>query len=960
MKKLTTNVLAVVLTSAFVVANAQTDTTKTRDIDEVVVTAIGIKRKPKEMSYSVSRVKDEDLTATNATNAASVMIGKVSGLNVNVVNNGVNPSTRVILRGFRSIGGDNEALVVVDGFPAPRGVLDRINPDDIQEVTVLKGANASALYGSDASNGVIVITTKKGKSDRLKVTLNSAVEAESVSFMPKMQSEFGVGGFPDGTLYPLENVNWGPRYDGSLVPASETYDNGDVWMVPFRPIKNNHKNFFDTGMGYRNGITVSSGDRDSNMLFSVDFFDKAGIVPKDEYNRTNVRLKAGKRVGNLEYNGNFSFFTSKSDVVPTAAGRQGRPLYWNILNTPMHIPLTQMKNWRDGYYTRNEVSYYRFYENPYFIVDNNRQMSKFNEFTFIGDMKYDFNDWLSAKLIVGYTFNNQRVKTNLGALRYAFELEHTYSTMDEYGASTSTSQTTTDRFNSDFLISMDKDISESFNLKANVGYNVRIENANSINVSGSNLIIPDFWNVSTRTGELGGGESESKYRKIGFYGDATIGFKDFLFLNGSVRNDVSSALSKENRSYWYPGGGISFVASSAFPGMVTAKGLSYMKLSANITRSGKDTDPYRINETFGTAAGFPHGALPGLTQGNGATDPNLSPEFTLSKEVGLELGFLNNRITANLTAFRTNTTKQILAFTTSVASGANSYTTNIGDMMSEGIEADLNLGIIRKPKFTWDVGFNYSYYGSMVENLIEGVDEVSLGGYAEAAYIYAVLGRPFTIIKTTHYERDPQGRVIVGDDGDPIIASGLKDMGKTTPSSIYGLNTTIGYKGFKLYVAADYRTGHVFYNQLGDLLEFTGLSEHSASSGRMPFVFPNSSYSDGNGGFIANTDRLTSGGGNAFWDEYNTVKENYVSDASAIKIREISLSYDMNKNLVQSMGLTGLTFGVYARNPFMFLPKTNVLSDPEFNFTTGNAIGIGNQAQTPPTRIIGFKLTANF
>lgn len=959
MKKLTTSVLVVVLSASFAMVNAQKkDTVKTQDIEGVVVTALGIKRKPKELSYSVATVKNDDLTAANSTSTATALVGKVSGLNINVTNNGVNPDTRVVLRGNRSLLNNNQALIVVDGFPSPQNVLNRINPEDIQEVTVLKGANASALYGSEATNGVLIITTKKGRG-KLSVVVNSAVELETVSYLPQLQDQFGVGGFPDGTSYPLENVNWGPRFDGSLIEASETYANGDVWKIPYSPIKNNHRNFFDKAFSYRNGVTVSSGDADSNILFSVDFLKKNGTVPKDEFNRTTVRLNAGKKLGNFEINGNFSFFNSQTDVVAEEAGRQGRALYWNIINTPLHIPLREMQNWRDGYYTRNEVSYYRFYENPWYIIDTQRDRSELNEATFIANVKYNFTDWLSASFRAGYTSNSNTFKRSRGAYTLAFTVPNAYSNMADYGANTVDRLTNFSRLNTDFIVSVDKDLGTDFNVKANIGQSVRIDKQNQIEVSGDNLIIPDFYDVSTRTGLLGGGTFKRNYRKVGVFADVTLGYKNWLFLNGTGRNDYSSSLSSENRSYFYPGGGVSVVLSDAIPNIKSDKGLTYLKFSGNITKSGNDPLAYDNNGIFAAPAGFPYGGTTGLGQGARAVSLDLRPEFTLAKEVGMEFAFFKSRLTGNVSLYQTNTTDQIISISTSTASGSTSLLTNIGEIENKGLEIDLSGTIIKSQDFKWDLSANYSGYKSLVKSLSDGVDELAIGGYANYSVV-ARVGEEYPQLKATAYERDAQGRVIVGANGDPIQASGLKAMGKTTPDFILGANTTISYKGFKLYASADYRKGGVFYNNLVNALEFTGLTQHSVTANRQPFVFPNSSYLDGSGNYVANTNRLTSDGGNAFWDKYGAVAENYVTDASFIKIREISLSYDFSKNLLANTGLTGINLGVYARNPFMFRPESNVYTDPEFNYSTGNVIGIGDQRQTPPTRLFGLKLTANF
>lgn len=937
-------------------------------LDEVIVTALGIKRKPKELSYSVASLDDDQLTKTRAVNVATSMTGKVSGLQINTIGNGVNPDTRVILRGNRSLLGNNQALIVVDGYPSSRGVLDRINPADIQSVNVLKGANAAALYGSDASNGVIIITTKGG-SGKLSVTLTTSFQEEQVAYLPELQDQFGVGGFPDGTLRPLENVSWGPRFDGRMVDASETYPDGRVLQVPYSPIKNNYKSFYNTGSTIRNSITLQGGDDTSEFLLSLDHSNVEGVVPKDQYNRTNARLKASKKFGNLEVGGNLSFFRSHSNVVGRG-GHQARDINWYIFNTPQHIPITQYQNWKTGEFTRNEVSYYRFYENPYFIVDTQRDFRDINEFTLITDASYKFTDYLSATLRMGYTNYNAESKQKHGGLTYDFQIPNDYATIAPFFPTTEDEIDNRDRFNSDFIITFDRNIGEDFHASINVGQNIRIENSKDIIVSGNGLILPDFYNVSTRTGNLGGSEESKEYRKLGVYGDFTLGYKDFLFLTGSGRNDWTSALKKDNRSYFYPGAGISFVPTEAFPEL---KGtLRYLKASFNITKTGNDPDIYETNRSFFAPDGtqgyglFPYGTTPGLSLSSREPDPNLKPEFTTSKEAGLEFGlFKGDRLSGSVSVYQTNTTDQLVPINTSLASGARTIYTNVGEIQNQGIEVDLNGKFLRTQDFSWDIGVNYSLNDSEVLSLKEGVPEIEVGGAfvdnsGYGAVIVARVGEPYPLIKAKDYQRDDQGRVIVGADGDPLENSDLTVQGKTTPSYIVGLNTTLNYKNFSLYAVMDYRTGHVFYNSLVDVLEFTGLTQHSVTSNRQPFVFPNSVYSDGNGGYVQNTNRPTTGGGNAFWDTYNTTKANYVTDATTLKLREVSLSYTFNKNLIDKLGLQDLSLGIYGRNLFMWRPADNVYTDPEFNYSSGNAVGFGSQAQTAPTRQYGLSFTAKF
>ncbi|WP_326935471.1 SusC/RagA family TonB-linked outer membrane protein [Flavobacterium sp. PL11] len=927
-------------------------------LEGVVVTALGIKRRPKELSYGTENLKSDELTKTKAVNVATALAGKVSGLQVNIVNNGINPNTRVVLRGNRSLLGNNQALIVIDGFPSARGVLDRINPNDIDNVTILKGANASALYGSEAANGVLVVTTKKG-SGKLTISYDTSVQIENVSYLPEIQSEFGVGGFPDGTLYPLENVNWGPRYDGRLVDASETLDDGSVFQVPFSPIKNNVRNFFDTGVSTRHGVTLKGGDETSDFLFSIDQTNTTGIVPNDSYNRTNGRLKASRKFNKLTVGGNVSFFRAHTNQVSSSGGRQGRPVYWNVLNTPLHIPLDQMKNWQTGKYTRNEVSFYRFYENPYFIIDTQREKTDYNEFNILSNIDYDITDYLTLSVNTGYTTFSQNFKRQFGAFKYAFQLKNTYSDMDPYGPRTAASINTGQRLNNDILLKFDKNFNDKFSVKMTAGANTRLTAANSIDVNGSNLIIPDFYNVSTRTGELGGGESTTLFRRQGVYGDLTLGFKDYIFLNVTARNDWSSSLPKDSNSYFYPGAGLSFLVSDAFPNIKSDNGISVLKATVNVTKSGNDAGAYDIQGIFAAPAGFPYGSTVALSQGSRDPDINLNPEFTLSKEVGIELGMFNNRLQFNGTIYQTNTTDQIVPINVSTTSGATSILTNIGEIQNVGIELDLKGTFVKTEDFSWKLGMNYSGFDSEVISLIDGLEEVPIGGLGEAAVV-ARVGESYPLLKTPAYSRDPQGRIIVGDNGNPLKDSQNQVQGQTTPKYIVGLNNSFTYKGFTLYAVADYRTGHIFYNNLNQLLEFTGLTQHSVTAGRQPFVFPNSSYSDGAGGFIANTNRLTASGGNAFWDDYSDVTENYISDATTLKLREVSLSYDFSSDFTSKIGIQSMNIGVFGRNLVTLRPKDNVTTDPEFNIDAGNGVGVGSQAQTPPTRQFGLNFNITF
>ncbi|MCY1217010.1 TonB-linked outer membrane protein, SusC/RagA family [compost metagenome] len=431
-------------------------------------------------------------------------------------------------------------------------------------------------------------------------------------------------------------------------------------------------------------------------------------------------------------------------------------------------------------------------------------------------------------------------------------------------------------------------------------------------------------------------------------------------MNVTGRNDWSSALIKENNSFFYPSYGVSFIPTSAFPEL---KGnvLTFAKVTASYTKVGNSTSAYANQNTYIRSVGFPYGDLTSFNLSNTVALANLKPEFTTSKEFDLNLEFFKKRISLDASYYISNSTDQIINAAASSSSGATRALLNAGELQTKGFELDLGFTPIQTEDWNWDLRVSYSAPKTEVKSLLPGVNELSLGGFTTAG-VYAVVGEEYPIIKGTAYERDDQGRVIIDQaTGNPIQSSALKNLGKTTPDYIVGLSTNLNYKGFRLSAVFDYRTGHVFYNEIGQMLDFTGSSVQSAQSGRLPFVFPNSSYQSAPGVYTPNTSITTSSGGQPFWDSvYSNISENYVVDATAFKCREIAFSYTFSKKMLDNSPFEGITIGANARNVFMILPKANRYTDPEFGFTTGNAVGVGSVDEVPPTRTYGFNVTLTF
>jgi len=366
-----------------------------------------------------------------------------------------------------------------------------------------------------------------------------------------------------------------------------------------------------------------------------------------------------------------------------------------------------------------------------------------------------------------------------------------------------------------------------------------------------------------------------------------------------------------------------------------------------------------LNETYASAAGFPFGSTAGLTRPTSGADAFLTPEFTKTMEFGVDLSFFNSRLNINANYYKSNTTSQFIFLGTSAASGMSSFRTNNGEVENKGFELDLDVTVLRNQDFQWKIGGNLSKIDNKVISTGNGGD-IQVGLATTEVGLYAIEGQSYPSIVGTSYERDDQGRVIIDANGDPLIG-GSKNLGSTTPDLILGFNTSISYKGLTLSAVADYKTGHVYYNQMVDALEFTGLTQHSASAGRLPFVFPNSSYESAPGVYTANTNITTSGGGSVFWNsQYNPIKENYVVDGSVFKLREIALSYDLPAKMLDRTFIKGVNFGLVARNVLMLRSDANKYTDPEFTNNGQQVTGFGTLDQLPPTGSYGFKLNVKF
>ena len=500
---------------------------------------------------------------------------------------------------------------------------------------------------------------------------------------------------------------------------------------------------------------------------------------------------------------------------------------------------------------------------------------------------------------------------------------------------------------------------KNFDYKFIVGSPMLDGYSRSMNMSATSLVIPGLYNIGNRLGEANVSEGISQFRRVGAYVDLTVGFKNYLFLHGSARNDWDSRLAEKNRSFFYPGADISFVFSDAFKALQNNKSfLSYGKLRGGYSKTGNvNVGVYQLANTFDVGGGFPFGSIPGFTVNGSYKNPNLKPEFITDLEVGLDLGFLKNRINLSGTVYKSNSINQTLTALISPATGFTSSLVNDGEVQNRGYEIDLKLTPLLKSRsgIRWDVGANYSYNESKVIKLNGGTQEISLGNSA-----YATVGKPYPQLKVSDWNRDADGHIIVDKNtGYPSRATATTYMGTSTAPTRVGINTSVSFKGFTLSAVADGRFGAVIDNAIGSSLDFTGVSAYSAQSGRQPFVIPNTVYFDG-AKYVPNTNINTQNGNLGFWaNTWNTAESNYVTSADFWKLREVSLGYSVPKKVLTGY-IKAISMQVTGRNLFTKKAKENMWTDPEFANTTGNSSGVTDINQLPPTKFVQFSLNFTF
>lgn len=890
-------------------------------LSEVVVTAFGLEKEKKELTYSTQNVKLEGLAEARPNqNLVNGLQGKVAGLSIQTSGNGVSGGSKVVLRGNRSINGNSQALYVVDGVPLG-GDISNISPDDVESISVLKGANAAALYGSRANNGAIIVTTKKGRSG-FNVDLNSTFTVDRALLLWDYQNEFGQGS--EGTYLPNSTFSWGPRLDGRQVAHWSPSPELAGTTYPFNAHPDNVKDFYDTGTSLATNLAISAGNEKNSTYFSYTYEDRAGIVPNNELERHNLNLRLQNKISDrLTLNAKANFVRTLIDnelVTGEAFDNPNRHAY----RLPRNISTAQASNFeyidelgrlRQNFWVPGDNGG----ANPYWTVNRNINEVEDDRIIAFASLSYELLDGLTVLVRSGLDRTNR------------FKQESWYNdtyVIAQNGNYRSTSSVTSD-WNTDALITYTKSFGD-FSVNLNAGANARQQRFKDVETENQALNVPNLFTIGNAQ-NLRGREELTRSNINSWYTFGNFGWKEAIFLDLTFRADYSSTLPSPYR-FTYPSVGLSVVANEL---LQLPSAISFLKLRGSYAEVGNDTDPFLLNREAVTENGRIF-----LSPTNPVE--NLLPERTRSVEVGFDARFLNDRLGIDFTYYQTNSEDQLFRQDVTSAGGQSRNFINGGDIQNKGVEVILTATPIQGSEFTWDLTFNFARNISEVARLAEGIPEINYGANFMRSF-RLIEGEEWGDIYSRGFQRDDQGRVLVDADGLPLITSGLDVViGNFNPDWLGGIVSAFTYKNFNANFVVDIRQG-------GDVVSFTeailaadGLLDYTLTGrdGTLVFgqnVFGGETAVQENGipnnvGIDAETFWTNLGGRNA------PIGEAFVRDASNVRMREISLGYRLPESILANLPFKRAKISLVGRNLFFFSNQAEVL-DPEVvtNATTATA-----------------------
>lgn len=971
-----------------------------KQLGEVVVTSFGITKEKKTVGYSATSVGNEEINRASAVAPLQGLQGKVAGASISTTSGSPGGSTKIVLRGYSSITGSSQPLFIVDGVPINNtrpgslvggagnlgklydfgNAVNDINPDDIANISVLKGASATNLYGSRGSAGVILITTKKGQSGKLVVDFSSAASYTKVSMVPQFQKKFGQGW--DGQFIPSENGSWGPALDGVVRPWGAIVDNSQL-LKPFSYVDNNYRDAFNKGAEYNNNLTISGGSDVSRFRFTYGNINSDGIMPTDadSYKRNNFSFDGSTKYKNFTLSTNVNYVGKKTKFVEVGGGTAGVSgnFYEDILQIPVDIKIKDLRDYKNRFF--NVDNYFTpFASNPYYaLYEDGSKLSSDRVYGNV-DLRLKATDWMTVQFQQGFDLNNNGIDIyhaknapTPGSYNDGGNVEG--AARQPYTGNVTLGKEKYFEYDSKLQGLFNKKISSNVSFEGLLGANFNDRGNNSFYTSVEDLTIPGFYNINNSLNKPVSRAYLSQQRVFGTYASATFGYKDFLYLTTNARNDWTSTLPVDARSFFYPGANLSFLASEVMD--LSAAKVSFLKLRASYGKTGRDASVYNVYNIIspaiipvrgaGTTINFPIGGVSAYSVDDKLNNGALKPEITTELELGTEVKFFKNRLGFDLAYYNKLSDGQILPVDVSPSTGYQSLVVNFGKVRNKGIELAVNAKPIQG-KFAWEFDYTFTRNRNLVESLPEGLAQYEIQN-AYDAQLLAVVGQPIGVFKAPVPKTDPQGRIVVNEsNGIPIAATESAIYGNIQNDFMMGLNNSFSYKGLRLGFVLDYRTGGKFYSGTADLLNFVGNDAKTTYNDRKPFVVPNSVIEvvgdNGKSTYIENTVPVSEVNTDDYYYHSSNKAMSYynrILDKSFLKLRELSLAYTLPKSLSTKLRASNATITLFTRNIILWLPKDNRTIDPELSsYGFGLASEFGEFRTGPSTMNFGASLKLSF
>ncbi|WP_335964765.1 SusC/RagA family TonB-linked outer membrane protein [Galbibacter sp. PAP.153] len=955
-------------------------TAETNTLNEVVVTALGIKREEKKLGFSQATVSSDNLSQTVPNNWSSGLKGKVAGLNIVSSGSGPINSQQITLRGNNSLNPNgNNALIVVDGVPVSsemttsgsssaytgddspidygNGISD-LNLEDIESVTVLKGPGATALYGSRAANGALIITTKSGtKKQGLGITYNSNLSLDVIQRWPDWQYKYGQGtgksfdddGNPyysygssqDGNNTGSTSSAWGPEFNGQdFYQYDPTIEGQGAQRTPWKPYKDNRKDFWKMGTTINNNVSIQGGGENGSMRASIGHSKNEWIMPNTGFERITASVNGNYQVSKSVKIGTVINYNNRnSDNLPSTGYNNGSIAYFMIFQNP-NVDLDWYRPiWQDGQENIQQIQPFSSYiDNPYLIA-------------------YEATNSLESNQIVGNIYANFQitpdlelmVRSSLNTYRQDREQHRPYS-INRYAKGYFENQDIwKQEINNDFLLTYNKELSKKFSLSASLGGNQRDYKYRRTDASVEGLVVPGVYKLSNGVNNPVIQTYDSNKKVNSLYGLLSLSFNNKIYLDLTGRNDWSSTLPVQNNSFFYPSANASFIVSDIFN---LPDAIDFLKYRFSFAQVGNDTDPYKTSKYYSQNE-FPSAATVPTTLYNG----NFKPEITTSYETGFESRLFNNRINLEATIYQTVTKNQILSVPLDITTGYSSGVLNSGEVRNRGVELTLTGKIMKSDKFKWSSTLIWSRNWNRVMELadgIEGQQEIGSGGQAT---LIAKEGGTTTAIYGYGFVRSPDGRIVYDDGGLPAYPDEIQYIGDASPDWEAGLsnNFKIGNVNVNIMMAGQY--GGIIYSQTHHKLTEQGKLASTFYGRDTGFIVGDGVVDNGDGTYSENTTEVVTPDWYTRYYRRANVESNSF-DASYIKLREINLSYDFPSKWLDNTGIRSLNIGVFGRN--LAVISDFPIYDPETAALNGNTILPGiEMGQMPSPATYGFSLKVN-